>query len=102
MIRRPPRSTLFPYTTLFRSLLADLAQALEQAQGHALDQAAMAAEREQERSEENTSELPTPCYLVCPPLLGTKTRSSISHCPALNQHNCASKPTRSISVGRCY
>src|SRR5256885_12973627 len=55
-----------------QDLLADLAQALEQAQGHALDQAVLAAEREQDRSEEHTSELQSPCNLVCRLLLEKK------------------------------
>src|SRR5256885_3585553 len=67
MIRRPPRSTLFPYTTLFRSvdgpLLSrlDLAATLRQWKVRAAD-----------RSEEHTSELQSPCNLVCRLLLEKK------------------------------
>src|SRR6201991_5312497 len=63
MIRRPPRSTLFPYTTLFRSVVRlnpeDLALLAE----------AEAEEQEQARSEEHTSELQPLAYLVCRLLL---------------------------------
>src|SRR2546425_8396512 len=64
MIRRPPRSTLFPYTTLFRSPAAPHARG-----GPAL----VAAGRPQEgRSEEHTSELQSLAYLVCRLLLEKK------------------------------
>src|SRR2546426_3572367 len=71
MIRRPPRSTLFPYTTLFRSLL-DVAPALAD-HHHQLD--LIVEQRGQavvERSEEHTSELQSPCNLVCRLLLEKK------------------------------
>src|SRR5256885_12914234 len=86
MIRRPPRSTLFPYTTLFRSV--DRAEF--QRHVHELrellavvgDAAASAAEGEtrpqharQARSEEHTSELQSPCNLVCRLLLEKKKLS---------------------------
>src|SRR2546425_4765949 len=76
MIRRPPRSTLFPYTTLFRSVRASLPF------GH--DHVAHVAEvlhthlagpeprRRQVRSEEHTSELQSLAYLVCRLLLEKK------------------------------
>src|SRR2546423_6591659 len=68
MIRRPPRSTLFPYTTLFRSLILaasfiDREQALEE---HHL------AVLQGLRSEEHTSELQSLAYLVCRLLLEKK------------------------------
>src|SRR5256885_11096281 len=63
MIRRPPRSTLFPYTTLFRSLAAPG----EHGPPHNSDQ------NHQGRSEEHTSELQSPCNLVCRLLLEKKT-----------------------------
>src|SRR2546426_9255700 len=72
MIRRPPRSTLFPYTTLFRSALVDATA------GGATDAAAYArawprlARRQIARSEEHTSELQSPCNLVCRLLLEKK------------------------------
>src|SRR5256885_12035127 len=68
MIRRPPRSTLFPYTTLFRSRahvpLLDLQR--EAFMEHT------ATVRGRERSEEHTSELQSPCNLVCRLLLEKK------------------------------
>src|SRR3712207_8055959 len=80
MIRRPPRSTLFPYTTLFRSSpdtcthltghdhVASLTAALRDLTGHVdtLDR----------RSEEHTSELQSRQYLVCRLLLEKKKMSS--------------------------
>src|SRR5258708_18438210 len=67
MIRRPPRSTLFPYTTLFRSVLAGEAAGVVQGglHGHG-HQAAV------QRSEEHTSELQSPDHLVCRLLLEKK------------------------------
>src|SRR5256885_9650086 len=91
MIRRPPRSTLFPYTTLFRSppaqrqnvsLDRDLGIRVDGAvNGHRLSFTAVSgAERERRasracgsrRSEEHTSELQSPCNLVCRLLLEKK------------------------------
>src|SRR5256885_5041940 len=72
MIRRPPRSTLFPYTTLFRSVLIMLAYAVRRLP-YAL-RSCMAAL--QQRSEEHTSELQSPCNLVCRLLLEKKKDSS--------------------------
>src|SRR2546426_6994267 len=72
MIRRPPRSTLFPYTTLFRSVVADLR--VRPAEGNhiglPLRRNKRAARRQ--RSEEHTSELQSPCNLVCRLLLEKK------------------------------
>src|SRR2546426_3501628 len=71
MIRRPPRSTLFPYTTLFRSPLSPAAGEPPQLVPAVIDclPAATAAGR---RSEEHTSELQSPCNLVCRLLLEKK------------------------------
>src|SRR5256885_11885640 len=76
MIRRPPRSTLFPYTTLFRSVYVDgerwvstdtsTALLVQLAPGrHTIEVRAP-------RSEEHTSELQSPCNLVCRLLLEKK------------------------------
>src|SRR3712207_7551223 len=78
MIRRPPRSTLFPYTTLFRSqLLAQrlhvLAAALGGLQAGAQRHCFLAGGDEADRSEEHTSELQSRQYLVCRLLLEKKT-----------------------------
>src|SRR2546426_7063098 len=83
MIRRPPRSTLFPYTTLFRSLCDQgdpqggvsppapgEPRRVGRPQWHRQDDAASADLR---RSEEHTSELQSPCNLVCRLLLEKKT-----------------------------
>src|SRR3712207_8471441 len=95
MIRRPPRSTLFPYTTLFRSEVDS--GALEQLGGGARDllgalivagSAAhpvehlgvglLAGERHVQRSEEHTSELQSRQYLVCRLLLEKKKKPTAS------------------------
>src|SRR5256885_8217267 len=64
MIRRPPRSTLFPYTTLFRSL-KKIKECSESSETCAHPPGI-------ERSEEHTSELQSPCNLVCRLLLEKK------------------------------
>src|SRR5256885_7740738 len=85
MIRRPPRSTLFPYTTLFRSI--DISawrsnparrQSARSAMTSARESAAsdVAAEAFCGRSEEHTSELQSPCNLVCRLLLEKKKDKS--------------------------
>src|SRR5256885_7356186 len=92
MIRRPPRSTLFPYTTLFRSVqlrgdaqvhvqIERVVMRTEGARGSAardrlhhrrLDLEEI--ERIEKRSEEHTSELQSPCNLVCRLLLEKKKK----------------------------
>src|SRR5438874_3695169 len=82
MIRRPPRSTLFPYTTLFRSLHADSSNRLipEQihfpSRAHCLCPVGYAGHRQwaRERSEEHTSELQSRRDLVCRLLLEKKKK----------------------------
>src|SRR2546422_4024575 len=71
MIRRPPRSTLFPYTTLFRSLGRVLHCRSEA--GLSVRAAASAAHG-QARSEEHTSELQSRLHLVCRLLLEKKKK----------------------------
>src|SRR5256885_10155834 len=92
MIRRPPRSTLFPYTTLFRSFLGEAIYSLDHEMPPAtryiiqvdrpgervnmatiralLDTVGVAVDPD--RSEEHTSELQSPCNLVCRLLLEKK------------------------------
>src|SRR5258707_4098451 len=82
MIRRPPRSTLFPYTTLFRSVVAILsAIAYPSYQEYVLRSRRVEAQSllgeaaaRQERSEEHTSELQSRQYLVCRLLLEKKKK----------------------------
>src|SRR5687767_15688060 len=69
MIRRPPRSTLFPYTTLFRSRAAVVA---EQQRWPVM---AVRDDVEVARSEEHTSELQSLAYLVCRLLLEKKKKN---------------------------
>src|ERR1022692_5192412 len=69
MIRRPPRSTLFPYTTLFRSVVH-----------HGIFPGGGRGHRVAlSRSEEHTSELQSPCNLVCRLLLEKKKKASANH-----------------------
>src|SRR2546426_7421651 len=95
MIRRPPRSTLFPYTTLFRSGINDLdvldprLKLLEPGAAVPLETelhvlggdriAVVELELAAQRSEEHTSELQSPCNLVCRLLLGKKKNKYNSH-----------------------
>src|SRR2546430_8236482 len=74
MIRRPPRSTLFPYTTLFRSL--EVVGTRGGARGDVLGFHRAAADHH--RSEEHTSELQSQSNLVCRLLLEKKKRSTIT------------------------
>src|SRR5256885_5646198 len=97
MIRRPPRSTLFPYTTLFRS--TGRAHRGSAAGPH---RPVTAALRRLSRSEEHTSELQSPCNLVCRLLLEKKNHYPL---PALDSqpppppstHQSAPELTRHLS-----
>src|SRR5690348_18045899 len=92
MLRRPPRSTLFPYTTLFRSLraeerdvlrgsdLAEIVVGTEAEHAHRVvgrDVVGRAALVVPVRSEEHTSELQSPVHLVCRLLLEKKKKNKI-------------------------
>src|SRR2546425_8368117 len=90
MIRRPPRSTLFPYTTLFRSAVALLPrQCLIAARrdgirdDHPRPRRRVHARGFHARSEEHTSELQSLAYLVCRLLLEKKKQSTINCITAL-------------------
>src|SRR2546426_12451791 len=76
MIRRPPRSTLFPYTTLFRSLKGNGDGTFTDGIQLSLDQPVftLTVTDANGRSEEHTSELQSPCNLVCRLLLEKKKR----------------------------
>src|SRR5256885_12999097 len=85
MIRRPPRSTLFPYTTLFRSdLLGQRARPVAGAAGDGHFRRVLLHELHGHhdrlwRSEEHTSELQSPCNLVCRLLLEKKKLPTDAH-----------------------
>src|SRR5256885_8377036 len=87
MIRRPPRSTLFPYTTLFRSRLRleKVARGVDAIDPDVVECSpalfwfdADISRRDLERSEEHTSELQSPCNLVCRLLLEKKKNDKLS------------------------
>src|SRR3712207_8707295 len=89
MIRRPPRSTLFPYTTLFRSDQCDGAAVADHLGGEPVLRPHLLQRRERgehlerrgrdhERSEEHTSELQSRQYLVCRLLLEKKKNTLIN------------------------
>src|SRR3712207_7529945 len=94
MIRRPPRSTLFPYTTLFRSaagaqlLLEPVRAQLPglPAGGRRLALQGTDLERAEDRSEEHTSELQSRQYLVCRLLLEKKKQHSDYRSPRYISH----------------
>src|SRR2546430_12373365 len=101
MIRRPPRSTLFPYTTLFRSLDAASPEDFRPFEGrfetvvclnvleHIRDDVAAL-----ERSEEHTSELQSQSNLVCRLLLEKKKEMSTSVSPSTLREWLAGSPRR--------
>src|SRR5438874_5965229 len=74
MIRRPPRSTLFPYTTLFRSRKLQIAQSVEKDELAFAASINRSADESSWRSEEHTSELQSRRDLVCRLLLEKKKK----------------------------
>src|SRR2546426_3048728 len=100
MIRRPPRSTLFPYTTLFRSIVdyelrRELVRANKLEGLRRLDAFGEAVTCLPLRSEEHTSELQSPCNIVCRLLLEKKKK-----CPTPPRSSVTISP-RSIRSQRC-
>src|SRR3712207_7448547 len=99
MIRRPPRSTLFPYTTLFRSSVHDDFEELQEmrtsagfsppSRGCTLSACTSSTRLRRPRSEEHTSELQSRQYLVCRLLLEKKKTP-----------RCAGEPLPSIAPHR--
>src|SRR5258708_30541317 len=87
MIRRPPRSTLFPYTTLFRSCRQRLRRGARAADQ--MDRRGEPGACESHRSEEHTSELQSPDHLVCRLLLEKK-----KHYPGTHFLDTSSLPLR--------
>src|SRR5256885_8148059 len=102
MIRRPPRSTLFPYTTLFRSLPGlgfTLVEAITQQDlpivigvvivaAAAVIVANIVVDAFYARSEEHTSELQSPCNLVCRLLLEKKKKNYLTCSPSVSTRSC--------------
>src|SRR5256885_9508874 len=78
MIRRPPRSTLFPYTTLFRSARSGGDRPRRPRPPAGQRPRRRLHRRPGGRSEEHTSELQSPCNLVCRLLLEKKTTTTLS------------------------
>src|SRR5258708_22008480 len=101
MIRRPPRSTLFPYTTLFRSYSTYL-------HGEAVGIGLAGAARLSQklgllRSEEHTSELQSPDHLVCRLLVEKKkqeiaARKLLPDCCGQRQHQAAAREERRVHL----
>src|SRR5258708_7991785 len=97
MIRRPPRSTLFPYTTLFRSSCRPSSRP---SQNRGWTRASAGRRRPPalapvQRSEEHTSELQSPDHLVCPLLLEKKKTdrpNSAPHRPTSSSSTCCQPP----------
>src|SRR5256885_13283924 len=98
MIRRPPRSTLFPYTTLFRSVASEMRAAADRTH----ERSAWGSLRWSfcwKRSEEHTSELQSPCNLVCRLLLEKKKKTvNISSNRKIVCNSCADTVDSLINI----
>src|SRR2546425_4491825 len=96
MIRRPPRSTLFPYTTLFRSRNARAARHEEAPAPRAgpYRGGKLLVENRGQRSEEHTSELQSLAYLVCRLLLEKKKKVGEPGSPSTSSALACSKDVR--------
>src|ERR1017187_2824225 len=92
MIRRPPRSTLFPYTTLFRSVFVKVDSPLSP---HPHERRAQTDGPS--RSEEHTSELQSPMYLVCRLLLEKKGISRVEQLQGIRP-DIAARPLSNCSA----
>src|SRR5256885_5780111 len=92
MIRRPPRSTLFPYTTLFRSSAEDAMKAVRSSvtlvQMGGRGGGGEAGRPGAERSEEHTTELQSPCNLVCRLLLEKNMHTRIYSLDDIHLYIC--------------
>src|SRR5688572_30866185 len=93
MIRRPPRSTLFPYTTLFRS--AEHPDHARPRPEHPDPE-----QREPGRSEEHTSELQSQSNLVCRLLLEKKKNNKLQSCPCTDDHSFRPRQHHRIRINR--
>src|SRR5256885_8283969 len=101
MIRRPPRSTLFPYTTLFRSVDLRTEVAFPFLHRHVARVNAKTADvvvvrKRDDRSEEHTSELQSPCNLVCRLLLEKKKNA-----PTTSPSIAVTYDSTSVPTSRC-
>src|SRR2546426_2436243 len=100
MIRRPPRSTLFPYTTLFRSRLLTRLGWIDSDSDGVRDRAGQKLAFRilvptTSRSEEHTSELQSPCNLVCRLLLEKKKNMRLKSLPGCTPASSLSWPDSS-------
>src|SRR5437879_10186060 len=98
MIRRPPRSTLFPYTTLFRSRSRNGSTPGAAREAVSAPAAGLSNPVAITRSEEHTSELQSPMYLVCRLLLEKKKqeKSPQGTTPISVPHVAATKQTSTV------
>src|SRR2546426_2323684 len=102
MIRRPPRSTLFPYTTLFRSAGQELLRPEpcgrerndEPSSFRAPSAQWLKASKVVRRSEEHTSELQSPCNLVCRLLLEKKKKQQNTQCDIMSKDSTSNEIPR--------
>src|SRR5256885_9536891 len=98
MIRRPPRSTLFPYTTLFRSVDDERKNKRQtRRKGFPLEVVEKVLVL---RSEEHTSELQSPCNLVCRLLLAKKTTVEYSGLRRMSSRACRASWIRTSCTSR--
>src|SRR3989442_11209855 len=101
MIRRPPRSTLFPYTTLFRSIEARVRAGAANAEAdrakRLLDKKAYSQRQFEMRSEEHTSELQSRPHLVCRLLLEKKKKRKYRDSPC-QCSNGRPRPSNPVAV----
>src|SRR5256885_4096256 len=100
MIRRPPRSTLFPYTTLFRSPIDSDGSSIKVCLRELVAFRPSKGQISQSRSEEHTSELQSPCNLVCRLLLEKKKKKKkhikVDHIKNINLGSIKSTQTQEL------
>src|SRR5256885_11123289 len=99
MIRRPPRSTLFPYTTLFRSE-CDWGRISLTRHSGAFQRSGEPGIHNHDRSEEHTSELQSPCNLVCRLLLEKKKWHHLKRLPDCSNNNYSVRQSRCNIIQR--
>src|SRR5436309_11469979 len=99
MIRRPPRSTLFPYTTLFRSMLPRIEEWIASSLLPSLVELRRTSRSSSERSEEHTSELQSRENLVCR-LLPEKKKRGAPHSHDINAQRACRRRARNGTTPR--